>query len=58
MGTESQVGVLSVAQGRAMVVQTSELEMKGWVDLRYNLELDLLMDCVLRKKERGIKEFS
>lgn len=41
-----------------MVVQTSELEMKGWVDLRYNLELDLLMDCMLRKRERGIKEFS
>lgn len=41
-----------------MVVQTSELEMKGWVDLRNNLELDLLMDCTLGVRERGIKEYS
>lgn len=41
-----------------MVVQTSQLEMKGWVDLRNNLELDLLMDCTLEVRERGIKEYS
>lgn len=28
-----------------MVAQTSELEIKGRVDLRYNFELDLLMGC-------------
>lgn len=26
-----------------MVAQTSEPEIKGWVDLRYNFELDLWM---------------
>lgn len=41
-----------------MVPQTSELEMKGWVDLRYNLELELLMDYSLRVRESGTKEYS
>lgn len=32
--------------------------MKGWVDLRYNLELDLLMDCTSGVRERETKEYA
>lgn len=58
MGREGHVGVLLVVQGRGNGCQTSELKMKGWVDLRYNLELDLLVDCALGVRESGIKEYS
>lgn len=40
------------------MAQTSEPEMKGWVDLRYNLELELLVDYALGVRENGIKEYS
>lgn len=40
-----------------MVAQTSEPEMKGWVDSRYNLELELL-DYALGVRENGTKEYS